>query len=106
MHQIVRPSLARFPLILLVGVVVGLAPALAAQETTPRPLTLEDYGDWSRITQVVLSDDGLWMAYAHQPNEMGNGQSGVRLRIPVREASFMDCDLEEGPAVRSAEGSQ
>ena len=69
MHQIVRPSLARLPLILQVGLLVSLAPALRAQETTPRPLTLEDYGDWSRITQVVLSDDGLWMAYAHQPND-------------------------------------
>jgi hypothetical protein len=45
---------------------VGLAPAISAQENTPRP---QDYSDWNRSTQVVLSDDGLWMAYAHQPND-------------------------------------
>ena len=60
MHRITRLSLALF---------LGLATTLAAQETTPRPLTLEDYGEWSRITQVELSGDGLWMAYAHQPND-------------------------------------
>lgn len=41
--------------------------ALAAQEK--RPLALEDYGAWNRITQVTLSPDGKWLAYAHQPND-------------------------------------
>jgi dipeptidyl aminopeptidase/acylaminoacyl peptidase len=41
--------------------------ALQAQEK--RPLTLADYGAWSRVTQVALSPDGKWMAYAHQPND-------------------------------------
>jgi dipeptidyl aminopeptidase/acylaminoacyl peptidase len=44
------------------------APALVAQEAQ-RPLTLDDYGAWSRITQVSLSPNGQWMAYAHQPND-------------------------------------
>jgi dipeptidyl aminopeptidase/acylaminoacyl peptidase len=43
--------------------------AVAAQDATPRPLTLEDYGDWNRITQVRLSPDGRWLAYTHQPND-------------------------------------
>lgn len=60
MHHVARLSLALF---------LGLAPALAAQETTPRPLTLEDYGEWNRITQVTLSGNGLWLAYAYQPND-------------------------------------
>ncbi|NJD19742.1 MAG: hypothetical protein FIA95_10740, partial [Gemmatimonadetes bacterium] len=48
--------------------VLFFAPAvLSAQEK--RPLTLADYGPWSRITQVALSPDGKWMAYAHQPND-------------------------------------
>jgi dipeptidyl aminopeptidase/acylaminoacyl peptidase len=45
-----------------------LAPAaLGAQEK--RPLTLADYGTWNRVTQVALSPDGKWLAYAHQPND-------------------------------------
>lgn len=45
-----------------------LAPTLlTAQER--RPLTLDDYGAWNRVTQVALSPDGKWMAYAHQPND-------------------------------------
>lgn len=53
----------------LLGLTLALAlPAtLAAQDQ--RPLTLEDYGAWSRVTQVSLSPDGRWMAYAHQPND-------------------------------------
>ena len=60
MHRLAPLSLA---------LLLALAPALAAQEAAPRPLTLEDYGAWSRITQVELSGDGLWLAYAHQPND-------------------------------------
>lgn len=44
------------------------APVLFAQEAK-RPLTLADYADWNRITQVGVSPNGEWMAYAHSPNE-------------------------------------
>jgi dipeptidyl aminopeptidase/acylaminoacyl peptidase len=45
-----------------------LLPAgLFAQEG--RPLTLEDYGAWSRVTEVTLSPDGRWMSYAYSPND-------------------------------------
>ena len=54
--------------ILVVSLIAaGVASSGAAQEK--RPLTLEDYPDWNRITEVELSPDGGWLAYAQQPNE-------------------------------------
>ena len=41
---------------LLTLLLLAVPAALAAQER--RPLTLEDYGAWNRITQVALSADG------------------------------------------------
>lgn len=43
-----------------------LATVAAAQQ--PRPLTLEDYPRWARITEVNLSATGRWMSYAYAPN--------------------------------------
>jgi dipeptidyl aminopeptidase/acylaminoacyl peptidase len=54
---------------LVLAVVMAAPLPLNGQEGSKRPLTLDDYGTWSRITQVVLSPDGAWMAYAQQPNE-------------------------------------
>lgn len=51
-------------LILALGVQSGLA-----AQTAPRPLTFDDYGDWSRITQVELAPDGSWLTHAYQPND-------------------------------------
>jgi dipeptidyl aminopeptidase/acylaminoacyl peptidase len=62
-----RPHL-RFPTLALTAVLALSLPA-GAQNTTQRPLTLEDYGAWSRITQVTLSPDGAWMTYAYDPND-------------------------------------
>jgi dipeptidyl aminopeptidase/acylaminoacyl peptidase len=45
---------------------------VAAQEASSqelKPLTLEDYGQWSRITEVALSPDGRWMTYSYAPND-------------------------------------
>ena len=55
---------------LLAFVLLG-ASTLAAQdaEGAKRPLTLDDYGTWSRINQVTLSPDGMWLAHAQQPND-------------------------------------
>ncbi|HKJ01116.1 MAG TPA: prolyl oligopeptidase family serine peptidase [Longimicrobiales bacterium] len=44
-----------------------VASALAAQEK--RPLTLDDYGAWSRIQQTALSPDGKWMTWVQRPND-------------------------------------
>ncbi|UCC24225.1 MAG: S9 family peptidase [Gemmatimonadales bacterium] len=58
------PSLRRiFPVVLAVLLPAGLV----AQEV--RPLTLAEYGEWNRVTEVTLSPDGAWMTYAYSPNE-------------------------------------
>lgn len=62
-----RPH-SRFLILVLASAMVAPL-SLIAQEGQPRPLTLEDYGEWSRINQVALSPDGRWMAYAHDPND-------------------------------------
>ncbi len=49
--------------------------AVVAQEK--RPLALEDYGVWNRITQVTLSPDGAWLGYLLRPND---GDATLRLR--------------------------
>jgi dipeptidyl aminopeptidase/acylaminoacyl peptidase len=55
--------LSAFALLLSLALPAGL---LAQQK---RPLTLDDYGPWNRITQVTLSPDGRWLAYVLQPND-------------------------------------
>lgn len=40
-----------------------------SEDQDPRVLTLEDYGEWSRISEVALSPDGRWMTYAYAPND-------------------------------------
>jgi len=34
-----------------------------------KPLTLDDYAQWNRITNTTISPDGNWMTYAYSPNE-------------------------------------
>lgn len=70
---------------------------LSAQEK--RPLTLEDYGSWNRITDVVLSADGRWLAYAHSPNE---GDATLFVRALDGDASFET--INGGEVVFSADG--
>jgi dipeptidyl aminopeptidase/acylaminoacyl peptidase len=65
--------LARVAATLMTAVSVAFAslstpsPVTAQQEK--RPLTLEDYGAWSRITGTALSPDGRWFAHVETPNE-------------------------------------
>ena len=70
-----RPaSVALLPAILFV--LLALMPRHAtAQEL--KVLNLEDYGEWSGITQVALSPDGRWMTFVYQPNE-GDGTLFLR----------------------------
>ncbi len=50
--------------------VVAFATGVVAQDApSSRPLALDDYGVWSRITQVELAPDGAFMTYAYQPND-------------------------------------
>lgn len=64
----------------LLSSAVPAAAQEAAVETAQelKPLTIDDYGRWSRITSVALSPDGEWMTYAHSPNE-GDGKLFIRL---------------------------
>lgn len=48
---------------------LALAVPAAAAAQQQRPLTLDDYGAWNRITAVTLSPDGKWLAYGLQPND-------------------------------------
>lgn len=48
---------------------LALAFPASADAQQRRPLTLDDYGAWNRITQTTLSPDGKWLAYALQPND-------------------------------------
>ncbi len=36
---------------------------------TQKPLTLEDYAQWNRISNTAISPNGGWMTYAYAPNE-------------------------------------
>jgi dipeptidyl aminopeptidase/acylaminoacyl peptidase len=58
---------SRFRTSVLALVLLLAAAPLSAQEK--RPLTLEDYGNWSRIQQTVLSPDGKWMTWVQRPND-------------------------------------
>ena len=41
--------------------------SMSAQDK--QPLTLEDYKQWSRITNTTISPNGQWMTYTYSPNE-------------------------------------
>lgn len=44
---------------------------------TQKPLSLEDYAQWNRITNTAISPDGNWMTYAYSPNE---GDATLQIR--------------------------
>ena len=48
-------------LILVMGSVL-----LQAQAPAPKPITLEDYAKFKRITAAAISNDGKWMHYSLQ----------------------------------------
>ncbi len=59
----------------LVVTLVFMPREATAQEL--KVLNLDDYGEWSGITQVALSPDGRWMTFAYQPND-GDGTLFMR----------------------------
>ncbi|MFG1691487.1 hypothetical protein ACGF5M_04975, partial [Gemmatimonadota bacterium] len=70
-----RPvSVALLPALLFVLLAV-LPRDATAQEL--KVLNLEDYGQWSSVTQVALSPNGRWMTFAYQPND-GDGTLFMR----------------------------
>ncbi|MGW8267113.1 MAG: hypothetical protein ACWGSQ_12155, partial [Longimicrobiales bacterium] len=101
-HPLLRSAWVRVPIVALLfapcpGLGLSVPHPLAAQEASPRelkPLTLEDYGRWSRISDVAISPDGRWMTYAYAPNE---GDT----RLFVRDLDH----LERAPADTAVNGS-
>lgn len=71
------------------SVTAGAAPATSTTAAATRALTLDDYAKWNRITSTALSPDGVWMAYAYQPNDgdptlhVDGIDNGKRYEIPV-----------------------
>ncbi len=64
MHVMSKTKLYRIFTLVLGLFVVN---QLVGQEK--KPLTLDDYKQWNRIRNVVLSSNGEWMTYSYSPNE-------------------------------------
>ena len=59
--------------LLLPALILAAAPALIrAQSAAPKPIALEDYPKFKRITGAAISNDGKWMHYSVTPNQ-GDG---------------------------------
>jgi len=48
---------------------VAPLPALAQANADLPPITVDDYGQWKRITSTAMSPDGAWMTYGYAPLE-------------------------------------
>ena len=54
----------------LVVLAVAVTPfVIRAQSAAPKPIALEDYPKFKRITGTAISTDGKWMLYTVTPNE-------------------------------------
>lgn len=61
---------ARVTNLLFVVLSLAVLPlAMGAQSTSPKPIALEDYAKFKRITGTSISPDGRWMLYTVTPNE-------------------------------------
>ena len=78
---------------------ISLALPFGASGQDKRPLSLEDYGEWNRITEVALSPNGNWLAYAHAPND---GDATLFVRDLDGDASYET--LNGGSVVFSEDG--
>jgi dipeptidyl aminopeptidase/acylaminoacyl peptidase len=64
--------------LLLSLVILATAPLMIrAQSAAPKPIALEDYAKFKRITSASISGDGKWMLYAVTPND-GDGTLFVK----------------------------
>jgi len=53
----------------LVPVLILVLTASAPGQTAKKVLTLDDYGQWSRVGSAAISPDGAWAAYAYHSNK-------------------------------------
>jgi len=79
------------------GLALLLSGPVAAQQL--KPLTLEDYPRWSRITEVTLSGNGRWMSYAYAPNA-----GDTTLHIRDLDGTTVHTALNAGAAALSRDG--
>jgi dipeptidyl aminopeptidase/acylaminoacyl peptidase len=79
---------------LLASVLTGM-PAAAQL----RPLTLDDYPRWSRITSVALAPDGRWMSYAYAPNK-----GDTTLHVRDLDGTTVHTAVNGGSAAFSEDG--
>ena len=63
--------------VLLALLAVSASFAIQAQSTAPKPITLDDYAKFKRITNAAISTDGKWMLYMVTPND-GDGTLVVK----------------------------
>ena len=63
--------------VLLALLAVSASFAIQAQSTAPKPITLDDYAKFKRITNAAISTDGKWMLYTVTPND-GDGTLVVK----------------------------
>ena len=99
-----------FAAIAVGGVLAAPVPGVAYQDvaqetaqeaaTAPKILNLEDYPRWSRVGNVALSSDGVWMAYSYDPLD---GDSTLHVRNLDADA---DHQIERGAGPRFSADSQ
>ena len=53
----------------LIPVLILFLAAAAPGQTAKKILTLDDYGQWSRVGSAAISPDGAWAAYAYNSNK-------------------------------------
>jgi dipeptidyl aminopeptidase/acylaminoacyl peptidase len=71
-------ALGRNRRVLLPALILALSPLLIrAQSAVPKPIALDDYAKFRRITGAAISSDGKWMHHTVAPND-GDGTLYVK----------------------------
>lgn len=83
MKRICRP----FPLFILMTCLLTFSPIFSQQK---KPLTFPDIMKFRSISEAVISEDGLWVAYTAQPDR-GDGE--LKIQSTKEEKSF---SIEQG----------
>ena len=65
---------------LFLSIALPMAQA-SAQNSAPKPITIDDYSKWRRIEDARISGDGRWVSYALRHNNTLSHESKPELRI-------------------------